>query len=76
LHDIVEDTALTISQIRFSFGTKIAELVDKLTKLDDIAIKKIKIEGEHALQKLRESEDIDAWYIKLADRLHNMQTLL
>ncbi|MDR0329721.1 MAG: HD domain-containing protein [Rickettsia sp.] len=75
LHDIVEDTELTISQIQFSFGTKIAELVNKLTKLDDIAIKKIKIEGEHALQKLRESEDIDAWYIKLADRLHNMQTL-
>ncbi|WP_375319177.1 HD domain-containing protein [Candidatus Tisiphia endosymbiont of Oplodontha viridula] len=75
LHDIVEDTALTISQIRFSFGTKIAELVDKLTKLDDVATKKVKIEGEHALQKLLHPEDTEAWYIKLADRLHNMQTL-
>ncbi|WP_425361518.1 MULTISPECIES: HD domain-containing protein [unclassified Candidatus Tisiphia] len=75
LHDIVEDTDITITQIRFLFGTKIAELVNILTKLDDIITKKVKIEGEHALQKLLRSEDLDAWYIKLADRLHNMQTL-
>ncbi|WP_094649465.1 HD domain-containing protein [Rickettsia endosymbiont of Culicoides newsteadi] len=75
LHDIVEDTDITIDQIQFLFGSKIAELVNKLTKLDDIITKKVKIEGEHALQKLLQPEDMDAWYIKLADRLHNMQTL-
>jgi GTP diphosphokinase / guanosine-3',5'-bis(diphosphate) 3'-diphosphatase len=75
LHDIVEDTDITITQIRFLFGTKIAELVNILTKLDDIITKKVKIEGEHALQKLLLPENTDAWYIKLADRLHNMQTL-
>ncbi|WP_425363591.1 HD domain-containing protein [Candidatus Tisiphia endosymbiont of Hybos culiciformis] len=75
LHDIVEDTDITIAQIQLSFGTKIAELVNKLTKLDDITTKKVKIAGVDALQKLHESEDLDAWYIKLADRLHNMQTL-
>ncbi len=75
LHDIVEDTDITIAQIQLSFGTKIAELVNKLTKLDDITTKKVKIAGEDALQKLHESEDLNAWYIKLADRLHNMQTL-
>ncbi|WP_250311826.1 HD domain-containing protein [Rickettsia endosymbiont of Oedothorax gibbosus] len=75
LHDIVEDTAITIDQIQLLFGSKIAELVNKLTKLDDVITKKIKIEGEHALQKLLQPENTDALYIKLADRLHNMQTL-
>ncbi|MCC8371760.1 MAG: HD domain-containing protein [Rickettsia endosymbiont of Pseudomimeciton antennatum] len=75
LHDIVEDTDIIITQIRFLFGTRIAALVNTLTKLDDTPTKKVKISGKHALQKLHQSEDLDAWYIKLADRLHNMQTL-
>ncbi|MCC8399264.1 MAG: HD domain-containing protein [Rickettsia endosymbiont of Platyusa sonomae] len=79
LYDIVEDTDITINQIVFLFGTKIAKLVNTLTKLYDIGTKKIKISEEHALQKLHQSEGLDAWYIKyscsLADRLHKMQTL-
>lgn len=75
LHDTVEDTNLNIDQILFIFGTKVADLVIKLTKLDDDMIRKIKLSEEDNLLRLLGTEDLDACYIKLADRLHNMRTI-
>lgn len=75
LHDIVEDTEFNIAQVQFLFGTTVADLVNKLTKLDDDITRKTKLAEENNLRKLFETEDLDAYYIKLADRLHNMRTL-
>ncbi len=77
LHDVVEDTLISAEQIKENFGTQVADLVDGLTKLD-------KIEFESASQAQAEnfrkmllamSQDVRVILVKLADRLHNMQTL-
>jgi len=78
LHDTVEDTAVTLSEIEEKFGKEIAGMVDGITKLG-----KIKLRGSHEeyfLENLRKmflamAADIRIIIIKLADRLHNMQTL-
>jgi len=78
LHDTVEDTAITNKDIANYFGNEIAFLVDGLTKLNSIQYKENKEEGE--IENLRRfiisfSKDLRVVLIKLADRLHNMQTL-
>ena len=77
LHDTVEDTGATLSEIRGLFGPEVARLVDGVTKLN-----RIELQSEHARQAenfrklvLAMSEDIRVLLVKLADRLHNMRTL-
>src|SRR5271169_2203328 len=75
LHDTVEDTQYTISQLREEFGEDIAALVDGVTKLD-----KVKYGDAAQAETVRKmvvamSRDIRVLVIKLADRLHNMRTL-
>lgn len=78
LHDIPEDTMITLTEIEKEFGEEIAKLVDGVTKLG-----KIKLRGSHEeyyLENLRKmllamATDIRVVIIKLADRLHNMRTL-
>lgn len=79
MHDIPEDTATTLEDIEKKFGSEISNLVDGVTKLG-----KIKLRGSHEeyfLENLRKmllamASDIRVIIIKLADRLHNMQTLM
>ena len=77
LHDVVEDTEYTIEDISNLFGTKIAQIVDGLTKISGgIFGDKASAQTENFKKLLLTmSEDIRVILIKIADRLHNMRTL-
>jgi GTP pyrophosphokinase len=77
LHDTVEDTEATLEQIEHLFGKEIARLVDGVTKLSRIELQSDHSKHAENFRKLvlAMSEDIRVLLVKLADRLHNMQTL-
>jgi GTP diphosphokinase / guanosine-3',5'-bis(diphosphate) 3'-diphosphatase len=77
LHDTVEDTVATLEDIERSFGPDIARLVDGVTKLSRIELQSDQTKQAENFRKLvlAMSEDIRVLLVKLADRLHNMQTL-
>jgi guanosine-3',5'-bis(diphosphate) 3'-pyrophosphohydrolase len=77
LHDTVEDTDATLAEIRKLFGDDVARLVDGVTKLNRIELQSDRTKQAENLRKLviAMSEDIRVLLVKLADRLHNMQTL-
>jgi GTP pyrophosphokinase len=77
LHDTVEDTDLTLAEIRKEFGREIAHLVEGVTKLSRISFRSDQQLHAENIRKmlLAMAEDIRVVLIKLADRLHNMRTL-
>ncbi|WP_417574424.1 RelA/SpoT family protein [Parolsenella catena] len=77
LHDTVEDTPATLSDLSELFGETVAELVDGVTKLTSIEVDSMDAKQALNLRKmfLAMSRDIRVVIIKLADRLHNMRTL-
>jgi GTP pyrophosphokinase len=77
LHDVVEDTGVVSAEIKEVFGTQVAGLVDGLTKLDKIELQTaVEAQAENFRKMLLAmSEDVRVILVKLADRLHNMQTL-
>ena len=78
LHDVVEDTEITLDEIKNEFGAEIALLVDGVTKITQLSYDKDKTEVQaENLRKmfLAMAKDIRVIMIKLADRLHNMRTM-
>ena len=77
LHDTVEDTAATLEEIERMFGPEIGKLVDGVTKLSRIELQSDHTKHAENFRKLvlAMSNDIRVLLVKLADRLHNMQTL-
>ncbi|WP_135210034.1 RelA/SpoT family protein [Vitreimonas flagellata] len=78
LHDTIEDTDATREEIEGSFGEQIADLVEGVTKLSKLEIQSEENKQAQNLQKfiLALSKDVRVLIVKLADRLHNMRTLV
>ncbi|MGZ3900509.1 MAG: RelA/SpoT family protein [Bacteroidia bacterium] len=76
LHDTVEDTDLTLEDVKGLFGEKVAQIINGLTKISGVIDNTSSIQAENFRKVLLTmSEDIRVILIKLADRLHNMRTL-
>ncbi|MBP3763831.1 MAG: bifunctional (p)ppGpp synthetase/guanosine-3',5'-bis(diphosphate) 3'-pyrophosphohydrolase [Bacteroidales bacterium] len=78
LHDVVEDTDITLEELRILFGDRVATIVDGVTKIDDVMVMQ-QTESKQAenYRKILLSMCNDAYviFLKLCDRLHNMRTL-
>ncbi len=78
LHDVVEDTDITLDELRIVFGDRVADIVDGVTKIEDVMVLQ-QTESKQAenYRKILLSMCNDAYviFLKLCDRLHNMRTL-
>jgi len=77
LHDLIEDTDITYNDIKKEFGKEIADIVDGVTKLDKINYNSKEEAKADAIRKMviAMSKDIRVLILKLADRLHNIETI-
>ncbi len=77
MHDVLEDSSITLDQIRQDFGDDVARCVDGVTKLTKISFANREDRQAESLRKmlLAMTTDIRVIIVKLADRLHNMRTL-
>ncbi|MFA6944558.1 MAG: bifunctional (p)ppGpp synthetase/guanosine-3',5'-bis(diphosphate) 3'-pyrophosphohydrolase [Pedobacter sp.] len=76
LHDVVEDTDITLEDIEHEFGKKVAKIIDGLTKISGVFDYNSSLQAENFRKMLLTlADDVRVILIKLADRLHNMRTM-
>jgi len=76
LHDVVEDTDITLEDIEREFGKKTAKIIDGLTKISGVFDYNSSLQAENFRKMLLTlADDVRVILIKLADRLHNMRTM-
>ncbi len=77
LHDVIEDTEVTVAGIRENFGKDVADLVDGVTKISRVHGASPEADRAETIRKiiLAMTDDIRVIFIKLADRVHNLKTL-
>ena len=76
LHDVVEDTLITLEDIEAQFGKKVAKIIDGLTKISGVFDPNSSLQAENFRKMLLTlADDVRVILIKLADRLHNMRTM-
>ncbi|MGI9604650.1 MAG: RelA/SpoT family protein, partial [Acidimicrobiales bacterium] len=77
LHDAVEDTEITLDQLAEDFGEDVAQVVDGVTKLDRVHFDSKEAQQAASVRKMMVAiaQDVRVLIIKLADRLHNMETI-
>jgi guanosine-3',5'-bis(diphosphate) 3'-pyrophosphohydrolase len=76
LHDVVEDTEITLEDIEREFGKKTAKIIDGLTKISGVFDYNSSLQAENFRKMLLTlADDVRVILIKLADRLHNMRTM-
>jgi GTP pyrophosphokinase len=77
LHDVIEDTSVTLASVQKRFGGEVAGLVDGVTKLTRLELQSDRTKQAENFRKLvlAMSKDIRVLIVKLADRLHNMRTI-
>jgi GTP diphosphokinase / guanosine-3',5'-bis(diphosphate) 3'-diphosphatase len=77
LHDVVEDTAMTLDEVEQQFGPEVAKITDGLTKLDRLGFENRELAQAETIRKMvvAMARDIRVLLIKLADRLDNMRTI-
>jgi GTP pyrophosphokinase len=77
LHDVLEDTDITPAALRETFGKDVAALVEGVTKISRVQEDSVELQRAETIRKiiLAMTDDLRIIFIKLADRLHNLQTL-
>lgn len=78
LHDVVEDTEITLDELRELFNDRVARIVDGVTKIEDVIVKQADVSKQAENYRkilLSMCDDVYVIFLKLCDRLHNMRTL-
>ena len=78
LHDVVEDTEITLDELRELFSDRVAKIVDGVTKIEDVILKQTDVSKQAENYRkilLSMCDDVYVIFLKLCDRLHNMRTL-
>ena len=75
LHDTIEDSDCTVEIIEKEFNPRIAQIVDRLTKVRDVDGKQIKMTFQETIDKLNDYGDYESAFIKFFDRVHNLETI-